>query len=99
MIHELKCHPEFFAALASGVKTFEIRKNDRGFKVGDLIALNEFRPDEEPYDLPGGEKPFSRKAANGSYSGNHLLFEIKYILDNTQLLPTGYVALSLSRVM
>jgi hypothetical protein len=42
MIHELKIFPEYFNAVISGVKTFEIRKNDRPFKVGDLLALNEY---------------------------------------------------------
>ena len=42
MIHELKIYPDFFKAVISGEKTFEIRKNDRPFKKGDLLALNEF---------------------------------------------------------
>lgn len=42
MIHELKIHPDFFKAVISGKKTFEIRKNDRPFKEGDLLALNEY---------------------------------------------------------
>lgn len=42
MIHELKILPEYFNAVVSGEKTFEIRKNDRPFKKGDLLALNEF---------------------------------------------------------
>lgn len=42
MIHELKMLPEYFDAVISGKKSFEIRKNDRPFKVGDLLALNEF---------------------------------------------------------
>lgn len=42
MIHELKILPEFFNAVISGEKTFEIRKNDRPFHKGDLLALNEF---------------------------------------------------------
>ncbi|MBP1544345.1 MAG: DUF3850 domain-containing protein [Oscillospiraceae bacterium] len=97
MIHELKCHPEYFDALILGKKTFEIRKNDRDFRVGDLVALNEFRPDEDPYAPPSGDKPFSRSATNGSYSGRHLLFEITYILDDRQFLSPGYVALALRR--
>lgn len=42
MIHELKIYPDFFNAVISGEKTFEIRKNDRQFKVGDILALNEW---------------------------------------------------------
>ena len=42
MIHELKILPNFFADVISGKKTFEIRKNDRPFHEGDMLALNEF---------------------------------------------------------
>ena len=43
-VHELKCWPEFFKEVVSGNKTFEIRKNDRDFKVGDYLDLREFDP-------------------------------------------------------
>lgn len=42
MIHELKTLPEYFEAVADGSKTFEVRKNDRLFSVGDFLALNEY---------------------------------------------------------
>lgn len=41
MIHELKIKPNFFTDVITGEKSFEIRKNDRPFKKGDLLALNE----------------------------------------------------------
>ena len=41
MIHELKCKSEFFRDLRTGKKNFEVRKDDRGFCVGDYLALNE----------------------------------------------------------
>ena len=39
--HDLKIAPEYFDAVDSGEKTFEIRLNDRDFKVGDTVVLRE----------------------------------------------------------
>lgn len=44
MIHELKTHPAYFARLADGSKTFEIRRNDRGYQTGDILLLQEYNP-------------------------------------------------------
>ncbi|EAK9260671.1 DUF3850 domain-containing protein [Listeria monocytogenes] len=41
--HELKILSEYFLAIAEGRKTFEIRKNDRDFQVGDYLILKEFK--------------------------------------------------------
>lgn len=43
MIHQLKTLSEYFEAVASGAKPFEVRLNDRSFQAGDLLALNEIR--------------------------------------------------------
>ncbi|EHB5084395.1 DUF3850 domain-containing protein [Enterococcus faecalis] len=40
--HELKILPEYFTVVVSGIKRFEIRKNDRGYNVGDILRLNEY---------------------------------------------------------
>lgn len=41
-IHELKIFPKYFDAVVSGDKTFEVRRNDRDFNVGDILNLMEF---------------------------------------------------------
>lgn len=42
-IHKLKIKPKYFNDVISGKKKFEVRCNDRNFKVGDLIVLEEFK--------------------------------------------------------
>ena len=41
--HQLKCFAEYLDRIQSGQKTFEIRKNDRDFQVGDELVLVEFK--------------------------------------------------------
>ena len=48
--HYLKCWPIFFFEAASGMKTFEIRKNDRDFRVGDIIVLQYWDPLTKDYN-------------------------------------------------
>lgn len=43
--HHLKTWPLCYAAIIEGRKTFEIRRNDRDFKVGDDLVLAEWDPD------------------------------------------------------
>ncbi|CAN7470629.1 ASCH/PUA domain-containing protein [Caulobacter sp. LjRoot300] len=47
--HELKTWPQYFAAVRSGKKRFEIRRNDREFAVGDVLVLREFDPEQDAY--------------------------------------------------
>jgi len=49
MIHELKTWPGYFQPIMDGLKTFEIRKADRDFAVGDVLYLREFDPESEAY--------------------------------------------------
>jgi hypothetical protein len=49
MIHDLKCWPEYFQAMANGTKNFDLRKNDRGFCVGDILLLHEWNPKNGRY--------------------------------------------------
>ena len=43
-IHQLKTDPIPFTAVAEGFKTHEIRLDDRGYKVGDVLELYLFDP-------------------------------------------------------
>ena len=49
MIHELKILPDFFNEVISGRKTFEVRTADRDFRVGDMLALNEYDAEAKCY--------------------------------------------------
>ena len=49
MIHELKTVQPYFDDVISGRKGFEVRKADRPFKVGDLLALNEYNAETKSY--------------------------------------------------
>ena len=42
MIHHLKIGPKYYSDIKEGYKTFEIRFNDRDFKEGDVLQLQEF---------------------------------------------------------
>ena len=49
MTHDLKTWPEYFIAIVLGKKTFEIRNNDRDFKLRDILHLQEWEPKTKQY--------------------------------------------------
>jgi len=65
MHHDLKIWPQYFAAVQDGSKTFEIRKNDRGFQKGDTVTLHEYDPNKEVETL--------------RYTGQKLFFKVGYV--------------------
>lgn len=53
--HTLKVLTKYADAIMDGTKTFEIRKNDRGFKVGDKIVFEVLA--NEGYDVRAAAVP------------------------------------------
>lgn len=41
-VHHIKLGASFFEDVCSGKKSFELRKNDRGYKTGDILEMLEF---------------------------------------------------------
>lgn len=83
-IHELKTDSEVFQAVVDGRKTFEIRFNDRDFKVGDELVLLE--------TIHTGEQMKQGKPL--LYSGNELHKTVSYVLSGYGL-QDGWVILGI----
>lgn len=49
MKHDLKIAPQYFDAVADGSKPFEVRFNDRNYKVGDTLLLREYVEEQGHY--------------------------------------------------
>lgn len=88
MIHELKLNSKYYYDSLMNIKTFEIRKNDRNFKIGDILKLVEYFPVliEGKYK---GEIVFT---------GQFHYKQITYILDDQEYLREGYVCLGLQPI-
>jgi hypothetical protein len=88
--HALKTWPVFFAALEDGFKTFEVRKDDRGFAVGDALQLMEYDPGI-PEQLGRGR--------DVRFTGRTLSFEVTYILPGGRFgIDPGWCVLGLRRL-
>lgn len=46
IVHELKLAEMYYEDVKTGKKTFELRKNDRGYRVGDALLMSEFTAGE-----------------------------------------------------
>ena len=101
-VHELKTWPEFFKAIKSGAKTCEIREDDRGFSVGDVLKLREFVPCSK---CGGGGRVWGSgdmddcgcQEPHGRYTGRSLQRLVTHILKGEQWgLVNGRVAMSIA---
>lgn len=69
-VHYLKTWPVFFDAVKGGKKTFEIRKDDREFDVGDILILQYW----DPIIAAKDDNPSS------GYNGKEIRGEVTYLL-------------------
>jgi hypothetical protein len=84
-VHLLKTERRYFEALLSGAKTFEIRRNDRGFAVGDGLHLSEVEPPlAHVHDI--------------YFTGRTLDVEVTYIADDPRFVLPGFVVLGIRRL-
>ena len=98
MVHAVKCWPKYFSPLYSGEKNFEVRRNDRPYRVGDILAVNEFIPESaDPYDDFLEPPPSSEEhlTDDGKYTGRYLLFKITYILADKEFCKDGTIVMGL----
>lgn len=98
MTRRLKTWPEFFTAIESGRKTFEIRVGQ--FKPGDVLELQEFDPckacqasGEHPNGLDACEHCQGTK---GKYTGKQLDVVVTYVTSFGQ--PFGQQVLGIRKV-
>ena len=56
-MHELKAHPEEYEALVKKKRSYDVRRNDRGFVVDDVLHLKEWDPATETYS---GRETYAR---------------------------------------
>lgn len=80
-VHKLKVLEEYANAIMNGYKTFEIRKNDRDYKVGDKVIFNVITSEGMPKEHP----------LNGK------IYWIEYILNDFEGLAQTYVALAIHK--
>ena len=66
-VHELKTWPEYFEAIRTGAKRFEIRRDDRGFAVGDELILRLFDPIEQRAQLIHMRRTVTYLLAGGQF--------------------------------
>lgn len=92
--HYLKCWPEPFDAAAIGIKTHEVRRQDRSipYRVGDVLMLREFEPNLG--EVEDGEQ--IGKSVDGEYTGREIRVIVTHITKGFGL-PDGVIVMSIRR--
>lgn len=81
-IHNIKILEKYAGDVLAKKKTFEIRYDDRGYEVGDVIIFNVVDTSNKPKE----------------HTLNNIVWKIIYILDDFDGLRNGYVAMSIKEL-
>ncbi len=81
-VHKLKTWPEFYEKVRTNEKRHEMRKDDRDFRVGDLLELVEWDP--------------TPLAPNDQLTGRSLMRRITYLMRDFAGITPGYCLMSIA---
>lgn len=84
-IHDIKIQPEFFNAVDNKTKRAELRKDDRGYEVGDMLKMHEYI-DRTPSGI----------ACSGKYTGRVIVAIITHKLEGFGI-QQGFCCLSIKK--
>lgn len=92
--HELKTWPEPFAAVLAGTKRHEIRVDDRGYAVGDVLVLKEWDPTPTPQPVTAWSIVMVDRPIG--YTGRVLTVRVTYLTPGGAWgLPAGLCVMSI----
>ena len=95
----MKLNDRYYDAVANGVKTFEVRKNDREYRVGDTLVLCRVNDNGEYLYSSGGGWGVSKDMGAWLKS---IRVTVKYILTHEDFpvgVPEGYVVMAIEKVI
>ncbi len=92
--HYLKTWPKFFQDVKMGRKPFEIRKNDRDFRVGDILALFEWDPKVK---IETSHRAYQETGPVGYTNSKPLRVRVTYILEGIFGIQPGYVVMGIEK--
>lgn len=85
VVHELKCWKGFFEDMLNGKKTFDVRRDDRHYHVGDVLRQLEYWPNADE--------------VGGTYTGREIRQRVDYVMRGPQLgLERGWVVMSVTTI-
>ena len=78
--HTLKSWPGSFSGIWDGKKSYEWRKNDRDYGIGDVLLLREWVPHDD---------------GTGKYTGRTVLIRVVHMTSGAYEMPTGFCVLGI----